>query len=281
MKMKVRDVMTKDVVYIDLPNNRRNVLELFRKHGISSVPVLKNGEVVGIVTVKDLLRKIEEDQLALLMTPNPITVKVNESLKKVAEIFIKNPFRRLPVVEKKRLVGIVTVRDLIKKIAEMNIDRPVKDYMDYSVVCVWDEMPLNIVGEIMRLSNSELCPVLDTNARLVGLIDEKIMLTESLIEEFIEQTQYSSSSDADDTWSWDGLRDYSVKFFEVSVLKLPREPVRKFMKKPAFVYPQTSISKCAREMVRNDIDHIPVLDPFDRICGIVRDKDLIKVLLEI
>lgn len=279
--MRVKDVMTKDVIYVELPNTRDRVLEVLKKHKISAVPVLKNGKLVGIVTIKDLLKKVEEDQLALLMTENPVTVKPNDPIKKAVEIFLENPFRRLPVVERGKLAGFLTVRDLIKKIAEIDIDKPVKDYMCHQVVCVWDGTPLNVCGEIMRLSSSELCPVLDSNAKLVGLVDEKIMLTESLIEEFIEKTQYSSSSDIDDAWSWEGVRDHVVKFFEISVLKLPKEPVKNYMKKPAHVYPQTSVSKCAKEMIKNDIDHIPVLDAMDRICGIVKDKGLIRVLLEL
>jgi len=278
--MKVRDIMTTDVIYATLPNNRRYVLELFKKHGISAVPVLKDGKVVGIVTRKDILRKIEEDQLALLMTPNPVTVNADEDVEKVVRIFIDNPFHRLPVVEDGKLVGIVTVKDLIKLIADLGIDEPVKKYMSHSVVCVWDETPLNIVGEIMRLSNSEICPVIDSNAQLVGIVDEKIMLTETLIEEFIEQTQYSSSSDTDDAWTWDGIRDYAVKYFEISVVKLPKDAVKKFMKEPVYVYPQTSVSKCARLMVKHDVDHMPVLDSRERLMGIVNDKDIIKALLD-
>lgn len=279
--MKVRDVMTRDVIYVELPSTRDVVLEVLKKHRISSVPVLKDGKLVGIVTVKDLLRKVEEDQLALLMTENPVTVTPNDDIRKVVNILLKKQFRRLPVIRRGKLVGFLTVRDIIKKIAEMNIDRPIVDYMCKNVVSVWDGMPLNVAGEIMRLSGSELCPVLDEDARLVGLVDEKIMLTESLIEEFIEKTQFSSSSDVDDVWSWESVRDHVVKFFEISVLRLPREPVRKFMKRPAYVYPQMSVSRCAREMIRNDIDHIPVLDHMDRICGIVKDKGLIRVLVEL
>lgn len=278
--MKVRDIMTTKVIYATLPNNRRFVLELFKKYGISAVPVLKNGKVVGIVTRKDILRKIEEDQLALLMTPNPVTVNAEDDVKKVVEIFVNNPFHRLPVVEDGKLVGIVTVKDLIKLIADLGIDRPVKEYMSHTVVCVWEETPLNIVGEIMRLSNSEICPVIDSNAQLVGLIDEKIMLTETLIEEFIEQTQYSSSSDTDDAWTWDGIRDYAVKYFEISVVKLPKKAVKEFMKEPVFVYPQTPVSRCAKLMVKHDVDHMPVLDSRDRLMGIVNDKDIIKALLD-
>ena len=90
-----------------------------------------------------------------------------------------------------------------------------------------------------------------------------------------------SSSDTDDSWSWDAVRDYTVKYFEVSVVKLPKEPVKNYMKKPEFVYPQTNVSKCARKMVQSDLDYIPVLDSENRLMGTVRDKDLIRVLLEV
>ncbi len=279
--MKASDIMNPNVICATLPSTREKVLQLFKEYGISAVPVLKNDQLVGIVTRKDILRKIDENQLALLMTPNPVTVDADASVQEVVKILISTPFRRLPVVKDGKLVGIITVRDIIVKLAEMNIDTPIKDFITPSIVCVWEEAPLNVVGEIMRLSNSELCGVLNDNNELVGIIDEKIMLTETLIEEFIEQRAYSSSSDTDDSWSWDAVRDYTVKYFEVSVVKLPKEPVKNFMKQPEFVYPQTSVSKCAKKMVKSDIDHIPVLDSTNRLIGIVKDKDIIKVLLDV
>ncbi|ADC66383.1 CBS domain containing protein [Ferroglobus placidus DSM 10642] len=278
--MKAKDVMTEDVIFIELPNTRDKVIELFKKHGISAVPVVKDGKLVGIITRKDILRKVEEDQVAFLMTPNPTTVTPDTDLKEVARILLDTHFRRLPVVENGKLVGIITVRDIIEKISEMGIDKPVKDFVNPNAVCVWQETPLNVAGEIMRLANVEFCPVLDDNASIVGVIDEKILLTETLIEEFLESTQYSSSSDFDDAWSWESIRDYSVKYFEVSVLKLPKEPAKKFMKKAVFVYPQTSVSKAAKEMVRNDLDFIPVIDANGRVVGILPDKNLLRVLVE-
>jgi len=279
--MKAADIMNSNVIYATLPSTRDKVLELFKKYEISAVPVLKNSELVGIVTRKDILRKIEENQLALLMTPNPTTVEADADVRKVVEILTSTPFRRLPVVKDGKLVGIITVRDIVKKIADMDVEKFVRDYITPQIVCVWEKTPMNVVGEIMRLSNSELVGVLNENDELVGIIDEKIMLTETLIEDFIEQTSYSSSSDTDDSWSWDSVRDFTVKYFEVSVVKLPKEPVKNFMKKPEFVYPQTNVSKCARKMVQSDLDYIPVLDSENRLMGTVRDKDLIRVLLEL
>lgn len=276
--MKAKEIMNPNVIFATLPSTRDKVLELFKKYEISAVPVLRNNELVGIVTRKDILRKIEENQLALLMTPNPTSVDAEADVREVVKILTSTPFRRLPVVKDGKLVGIITVRDIVKKIAEMNIEKAVREYMTHQIVCVWEETPLNVVGEIMRVSNSEFVGVLNSNDELVGVIDEKIMLTETLIEEFIEQRAYSSSSDTDDSWSWDSVRDFTVKYFEISVVKLPKEPVKNYMKKPEFVYPQTSVSKCARMMVRNDLDYIPVLDSENRLMGVVKDKELIRVL---
>ncbi|MEM0088820.1 MAG: CBS domain-containing protein [Archaeoglobaceae archaeon] len=279
--MKARDIMNPKVIYATLPSNRDTLLQMFKEYGISAVPVLKDGKLVGIVTRKDLLRKIDENQLALLMTPNPVTVNVDDSVEKVVKIFSKTPFRRLPVLDGEKLVGIITVRDIVKKIAEMNLDVEVRKYVSPQIVCVWEETPLKVVGEIMRLSNAEICGVLNENDELVGIVDEKIMLSEALIEDFLIQSTHSSSSDTDDKWSWDGMRDLTVRYFEMSVVKLPKDPVKKFMKPADFVYPQTSVSKCAKKMVNYDLDCIPVLDSFNRVAGIVKDKELIKVLLDV
>lgn len=279
--MKASEIMNPKVIYATLPSKRDTILQLFKGYGISAVPVLKEGKIAGIITRKDILRKIEEDQVALLMTPNPVTVSVHETARRVVEILSSTPFRRLPVVDGEKLAGIITVRDIIKKIAEMNIDTPVRKYVSPQIVCVWEETPLKVVGEIMRLANAEICGVLNENEELVGIVDEKIMLSEALIEDYIVQSTNSSSSDTDDKWSWDGMRDMSVRYFEISVVKLPREPVKKFMKPPDFVYPQTSASKCAKKMISNDLDCIPVLDSANRVSGMVKDKDLIRVLLEV
>lgn len=279
--MKALEIMNPNVIFATLPSTRESVLQLFKGYGISAVPVLKEGKIAGIITRKDILRKIEEDQVALLMTPNPVTVSVDDSVRKIVEILSSTPFRRLPVVDGEKLAGIITVRDIIKKIAEMNLEIPVKKYVNPQIVCVWENTPLKVVGEIMRLGNAEICGVLNENEELVGIMDEKIMLSEALIEDFIIQSTHSSSSDTDDKWSWDGMRDLSVRYFEVSVVKLPKDPVKKFMKPPDFVYPQMSASKCAKKMISNDLDCIPVLDSANRVSGMVKDKDLIRVLLEV
>ena len=70
----IEDIMVRDVASVTLPGSRDEVLKILKNKHISGVPVLKDSKVVGIVTRTNLLQNPEEEQLALLMTRNPITI---------------------------------------------------------------------------------------------------------------------------------------------------------------------------------------------------------------
>ena len=53
--------MTADVVHVEIPGNRDDVLKILKRTGISGVPVIKNKKIVGIITRKDLLPKTRRD----------------------------------------------------------------------------------------------------------------------------------------------------------------------------------------------------------------------------
>ena len=91
--------MVTDVVCVEIPGNRDDVLRILKRTGISGVPVLKEGELVGIITRKDLLRKAEETQLGLLMTPDPVVIRPDAPISEAAQLLVRHNIRRLPVIE--------------------------------------------------------------------------------------------------------------------------------------------------------------------------------------
>ena len=119
--------MVTDVVCVEIPGNRDDVLRILKRTGISGVPVLKGGELVGIITRKDLLRKAEETQLGLLMTPDPVVIRPDAPLPEAAQLMVRHNIRRLPVVENGSMVGIISVADLIGAIAQMRLAVPIRD----------------------------------------------------------------------------------------------------------------------------------------------------------
>src|SRR5665647_3055696 len=110
--MNVEDVMTRDVVFVEVPGSRDTALKIMKEKGITSVPVVKNRTLVGIITRGDIFRNPEEDQIALLMSRQPVFVSPIATIEDAARIFIEKAIRRMPVVDDSQLVGFITVTDI-------------------------------------------------------------------------------------------------------------------------------------------------------------------------
>ncbi len=277
--IKVEDVMTREVVFVEVPGSRDTALKVMKDKGITSLPVVKNHKLVGIVTRGDIFRNPEEDQIALLMTRQPVFVSPNATIDDAARILVENIIRRMPVVDDSELVGFITVTDIVSAIADMDIGAPVDDYIIREIVAVWEMTPVDVVGEIMKLANADASPVLDSANRVVGIVTESALLKASKIEDTIEKADLSAGSD-EDAWTWEAVRDTMSLYYGVSRVELPSVPVKDIMMAEyESIYHKTGISECARQMRRFDVELLPVITADEKLEGIIKDSDLVKVLL--
>jgi anti-sigma regulatory factor (Ser/Thr protein kinase)/predicted transcriptional regulator len=116
----------------DLPLSK--VLEILRLNRISGVPVLQDGQVVGILSLEDLVRAMEKNELSApvsqYMTREVVSVANYESIVKAIETFTASGLGRLPVVdENNNLVGMITKGDITRGI----LVALQKDYQDEEV----------------------------------------------------------------------------------------------------------------------------------------------------
>lgn len=123
-KIKVKDYMKKPIT-ISPESSIEEAYSIMRKNFICGLPVVKNGELIGIITKTDILeipsserskRKVEE-----LMNKNLITVTESDTLAYALELMVNNGIGRLPVVKKgdrKKLVGIIARADIGKAMRE-------------------------------------------------------------------------------------------------------------------------------------------------------------------
>lgn len=117
-----------------------------------------------------------------LMTPNPITVDVDDSLRDALELLVNNDIRELPVLEEGALVGIITDRDLKmvlgpparaldeRKLDETNQRLPVRRWMTEEVECVFDTDDIAEICRTFGALRVGALPVVDADHRLVGII---------------------------------------------------------------------------------------------------------------
>ena len=276
--MIVRDIMTANPLCAEVPGGRKEVLDLFRKEKISGAPVVKKGtrELVGIVTLRDLATHTEEDQLALIMRRNPITVSPQASVEEAAKILLEKDIRRLPVVEGGQLVGLVTVNDIVyRAIAEMDIKDPVEKFLENKVVPIWQETSLQVALKILQLSKSRALMVLDDNGRLSGILTESDLINTS---EIIPETEVShlSSGTEGDSWAWESKM---MLYITKKMLKLPKKSVKDVMiTNLVTTTKRTNVSECAKKMRKKGIEQLPVIDAEGEVVGIVRNIDLLKAL---
>ncbi|MDK2974568.1 MAG: hypothetical protein PWP08_939 [Methanofollis sp.] len=277
--MFVEDYMTRDVVSVEIPSNRDDILKILKRTGISGVPVRERNHVVGVVTRKDLLRKSEETQVALLMSPNPAVVTQNTPLADAAVLMMKNDYRRLPVVDDRgSLVGLLSVADLIAAIAHLRIKDEIRDYYLSSTFALWEETPLPLVGRIMEISNVEAVPIMDEQGRVSGIISERDLIRNSHIEDSVEVSDFSNGTD-DDEWTWESIRDMHVISYGVSKVQLPDRPVRTAMVKNVVTVPKNAgVSECALLMKRSRLDQLPVVNGDKRLIAMLFDRQLIRAL---
>lgn len=276
----IEDIMVRDVACATLPGSRDEVLKILKNKHISGVPVLKDSKVVGIVTRTNLLQNPEEEQLALLMTRDPIAISPGSDLQTAARLLLQHGIRRLPVVDDGKLVGLVTVADLVGTIADMNIDIPIKDYVEKEVVAIYNETPLPVVARIMELAGVKAVPVLDAALELIGIISDRDVIAASVIEDSVEMSDMSAGQD-DDAWTWESMRDTMSIYYSVSRIKVPNLIGSDVMiREPITATYIASVSDCARKMKRNRIDQIPIINSNRKLQGLLRDHDLLKPLVE-
>lgn len=277
--MKVKDVMTGEVKYAEIPGTRAEAIELLKKLEVSAIPVVKanTGELVGMVTLRKLLEHPEEDQLAVLVDRNVPTVSPEDELKVAAEHILRTGNRRLPVVQDGELVGVITVRDIVyRALANLNLERPASDFMQPSVAAVWEGTPLRAVVEIMSLAKVRALPVINETGDLVGIIDDSDIIKLAEVETTSRISQMTGKSEGD-SWSWDSeARIYITK----TELRLPPVPVKEVMVRDLIsITRKTSVSKCAQLMKEHRIEQTPVLSADNKFLGLVRDIDLLGALL--
>lgn len=116
---KVEDVMNKNIVFVEPGDSIVEAAEkLEGKKGTGSLIVKEGGEVLGILTHKDIVDKYVVrqmgDKVRDIMSPDLVTVSPNKNIEEAALIMVKQGVERLPVKKGEDLKGIISANEIIK-----------------------------------------------------------------------------------------------------------------------------------------------------------------------
>ena len=129
------DVMVTDVVTVEPDVNVRRAVRAMNDFEIGCLVVVEAGRVVGILTERDVLKRVvdegrkpEETSVREVMSKPPITISPDADLETAIELMFKHKIKKLPVVENGKLVGLVTFTDLVR--AQPALIQAVKRFME-------------------------------------------------------------------------------------------------------------------------------------------------------
>jgi CBS domain-containing protein len=119
--LKVEDVMTKEVITIDETATIKEAAEIMDKNEISCLIALRKGRAIGIITERDLLKRIiveaknpEKTKVGKVMSSPLAVVAVGTDLETALRLMFLKKIKKLPVVNKESILGLVSLTDIAR-----------------------------------------------------------------------------------------------------------------------------------------------------------------------
>jgi Predicted signal-transduction protein containing cAMP-binding and CBS domains len=121
MDLNVEDVMVDEVITIDADSTVYKAVRLMNKHEIGCVVVVLKGKPVGIITERDMLKRVlaksvdpEKINVSDIMSAPLIIGKPKMEIENAVKLMFKTKIKKLPVVHGGKLIGLVTLTDITR-----------------------------------------------------------------------------------------------------------------------------------------------------------------------
>lgn len=251
----VVDIMAKDVVFVEDHDPVTKAQSILRETGYHALPVCKDGRVVGIVSRGDALRVTSRKsnvEVKGIMSRNLVTSDASHDIFEAARRLVKAGVRQLPVVDDRKLIGILSLSDILGVlVAENHIPREKKigDIMNKNVVvCDLDE-EISGIWNMMEKSGYSGFPVVK-KGKVVGMITRM-----------------------------DIIKRRSLNLLKESG-KSKHAHIKKAITSPAAtISPEKRVEEAAKMMVDRKIIRLPVTDGKGSLLGIVDGEDVLRAYL--
>jgi CBS domain-containing protein len=150
--LKIEDIMVESVVTVDADATVMKAIKLMNEHEIGCIVVTRRGKPVGIVTERDMLKRViakakspQKTKVREIMTKPLISGQPEMDIEEATRLMFEKKIKKLPVVEQDRLIGLITLTDvarfqpqvikILKKLSsQMAPPKRLKKVMNYYVV---------------------------------------------------------------------------------------------------------------------------------------------------
>lgn len=281
--MNVADIMSSPVYVLNADEPVSYARKLMLKYRISTLLVLNEGKMVGIVTKSDICnrlaqaeplwrrRPIDQIPIKLLMTESVITIYPEASISQAVALMLENRVHNIPVV-KNDIVGIVTRTDLVRYVAENTeeIKTKIPKLMTEDIVSVHRHHTINHVIDEMNRNEIERVVVKDDAGKAVGIVSRKNLalnlLTDNEGELSTKNIKMARKSSPGGQKIYRYIKEVPLTAEDIMVSPIISIDVNE------------NVSTAAKKMIAERVTALPVSDG-DEIVGILSRTDIMKAIL--
>ena len=257
--MKVKEVMTTDVVTVDKDVNLRHVLKLMKKHEITKIPVVEDKKLIGLITDNNIAYKLGSIRTkgvpASRLHASSVTDKKIQCVEPSTEVktILKKVGKPGPtmlcVTDNNNLLGVITKADLLHLV---NSKKKLRDIMKQKLFIVSSDDRVIHARRIMVDEDIARLPVVD-HGKLVGMIsDNEIAFALANIKRSFPLGRQKKKLD---------------ELLIADIMKVP----------PIWTEPHMNASQAASIMIKSNVGALPLVEN-DKIIGIISRTDLLNTI---
>ena len=257
--MLVKDVMSRDLVYVSPDDTISKVISLIEKYYFREILVIENKKLKGIVYSKEIAKKGITDPSKtkvsnLTMSPPPI-LSPEQDVNDAANLIFKTGLRALPVVESGKVVGVVSLHDIVDVASKTKEFRQTLAEAIMSVPeVIKEDTDIGTARMLMREKNISRIPIVNKNEKLLGVVT---------IFDLLKAVKPRER-----------LNFYSMTTEKETTMGIPISTVMTTM--PTKVGSSASLSEVVSLMRDDETDGVIVAEN-DFPIGVITEKDLLEV----
>jgi len=258
--MLVKDIMSKDIISLSPEDKVSEIISLVENYRIREIPIIENGRLKGIVYAKDIAKKGIQDpsriKINKIMRYDSPMVSPEQRVEDAAKIIFKTGLRALPVIKKNKVIGIVSMHDIILEVASKTKrfrQTKVEEIMSVPQT-ITSDTDIGRARVLMREKNISRLPVVDENKKLAGIVT---------IFDLLKAVKPRER-----------MNFYSMAAEKERVMGIPISTIMNTS--PMIVNVGQSLSETTGIIERYNVDGVVVVQ--DKIpIGIIAEKDLLEV----
>lgn len=163
------------------------------------------------------------------MTTELITAGRDEPLRRIQQLMKQHQITGVPIVEGARLLGILSMDDIMRALDEGTIDEPAGEHMTRQLILLEDDMPLSFGISSMDKYRFGRFPVLNKEKQLVGIITSRDILI-ALLVEFNREAERREEAVPEKATEGNFRREYTVRKFDFEQAGKPTGEIKKKLK---------------------------------------------------